>query len=160
TGYLVGATPRKQQWSILVGALTSALVIGGTMLALDAVGTHYTAKGLPDRTLKIPPNAPTQKVGRPYEDKDNYTYHVVHVRGDQKDEYPDVKPGRYLVDDQGRIKYKTDIPVAQESSKMDNGADAPKGFSAPQPQLFQSIITGILGGTLEWGLFVVGILIA
>ena len=29
TGYLVGATPSKQQLAILVGALTSALVIGG-----------------------------------------------------------------------------------------------------------------------------------
>jgi deoxyhypusine synthase len=29
TGYLVGATPRKQQWAILVGALTSAVFIGG-----------------------------------------------------------------------------------------------------------------------------------
>ena len=42
TGFLVGATPSKQQLSILVGALTSALVIGVTMLALNAAGTHYT----------------------------------------------------------------------------------------------------------------------
>ena len=28
TGYLVGATPPKQQWAILIGAVTSALVIG------------------------------------------------------------------------------------------------------------------------------------
>jgi putative OPT family oligopeptide transporter len=160
TGYLVGATPRKQQWSILVGALTSALVIGGTMLALDAAGTHYTTKGLPDRVLDAPDSAPTQKVGRPYEDKDQNVYRVVHVRSDEQEKYPDVKPGRYLVDEQGRIKYKTDIPIAQESKIMDNGADAPKGFTAPQPQLFASIIQGILGGTLEWGLFAVGALIA
>ncbi len=43
---------------------------------------------------------------------------------------------------------------------MDNGEEAPKGFSAPQPQLFSSIIQGILGGTLEWGLVVIGVLIA
>lgn len=160
TGYLVGATPSKQQWAILVGALTSALVIGGTMLALDSLGTHYTNKGLPDATLKIEADAPTQKVGRPYEDKDQNDYRVVHVRSDQKNQYPGVKPGRYLVDAQGVIKYRTDTPIAQESRKMDNGADAPKGFTAPQPQLFQSIITGILGGTLEWGLFIIGVLIA
>jgi hypothetical protein len=85
---------------------------------------------------------------------------VVHVRREDEKTYPGVKPGRYLVDDQGRIKYKTDTPIAQESKKMDNGADAPKAFTAPQPQLFQSIITGILGGTLEWGLFIIGVLIA
>ncbi len=160
TGYLVGATPRKQQLAILVGSLTSALVIGGTMLALDAVGTHYTNKGFPERTLVVPSDAPTQKVGRPHEEKDQNTYRVVHVRADQKKQYPDVKPGRYLVDDQGRIKYRTDTPIDQQSKKMDNGAEAPKGFTAPQPQLFQSIITGILGGTLEWGLFIIGVLIA
>lgn len=160
TGYLVGATPRKQQLAILVGALTSALVIGGTMLLLNAAGTHYTNQNLPDRVLAVPPNAPTQKVGRPHEDKDQNTYRVVHVRREEASKYPDVKPGRYLVDDQGRIKYKTDTPIAQELKTMDNGADAPKGFTAPQPQLFESIIRGILGGTLEWSLFIVGVLIA
>src|SRR5439155_6559585 len=34
TGYLVGATPKYQQYAILIGAITSALVIGGTMLVL------------------------------------------------------------------------------------------------------------------------------
>src|SRR5262245_27748804 len=160
TGFLVGATPKPQQYAILVGALTSALVIGGTMLALDAVGTHYTNKGLPNAVLQVEPGAPTQKVGRPHEDKDQNTYFVVHVRREDDKKYPGVKPGRYLVDQQGNIKYKTDTPIAQESKKMDNGADAPKGFTAPQPQLFQSIITGILGGTLEWGLFIIGVLIA
>src|SRR5205823_1990967 len=41
TGYLVGATPKYQQYAILVGALTSAIVIGGTMLLLNEGGTHY-----------------------------------------------------------------------------------------------------------------------
>src|SRR5207249_8339866 len=35
TGYLVGATPWKQQAAILVGALTSAVVMGGTLLGLN-----------------------------------------------------------------------------------------------------------------------------
>jgi putative OPT family oligopeptide transporter len=159
TGFLVGATPRNQQLSILVGALTSAVVIGGTMLALNAAGTHYTHAGLPEQTLHIPAGAPTEQVGKPYADKDQAFYHVVHVR--KKDELnPDVKPGRYLVNDEGRAVYKTDLPIQRESNKMDNGEDAPKGFSAPQPQLFSSIIEGILGGTLEWGLVVIGVLIA
>mgnify|MGYP000952188760 CR=1 FL=1 len=160
TGYLVGATPSKQQWAIGVGALTSAVVIGGTMLLLNAAGTHYTAKDLPNAALKVPDDAPRERVGRPYEDKDQTVYRVVHVRPDEQRTYKDVKPGRYLVDDQGRIKYRTDTPIDRQSTKMDGGADAPKGFAAPQPQLFTSIIQGILGGTLEWGLFIIGVLIA
>ena len=39
TGFLVGATPWKQQVSILVGALISAVVMGGTLAALER-GLH------------------------------------------------------------------------------------------------------------------------
>src|SRR5262249_41202797 len=54
----------------------------------------------------------------------------------------------------------TDIPIAQESKKMDNGEDAPKAFAAPQPQLFALITEGILSRKLEWSLVIVGALIA
>src|SRR5205085_8591576 len=42
TGYLVGGTPRAMQYAILFGALISALVIGGTLLAFNAAGTVYS----------------------------------------------------------------------------------------------------------------------
>jgi uncharacterized oligopeptide transporter (OPT) family protein len=159
TGYLVGATPRKQQWAILVGAVTSALVIGGTMLALNAAGTHFTNQNLPEAKFNIPADAPRERAGKPHED-DTTEYYVVHVvKDDPKN--PDVKPpGRYLVDGEGRAKYRTDVPINRQAEKMDTGQDAPKGFSAPQPQLFTLIIEGILGGTLEWTLVVIGVLIA
>ncbi|MSQ94056.1 MAG: oligopeptide transporter, OPT family [Gemmataceae bacterium] len=161
TGYLIGATPRPQQYAILIGALTSALVIGGTMLALDAAGTHYTVHGFPkDVTLSIPDDAPSVHVGQPYEKKDTNTYRVVHVREEDLEKLKvDIKPGRYLVDGQGKPHYRTDMPIDQKSKKMDDGTSV-KGFQAPQPQLFSSIIKGILGGTLEWGLFGIGALIA
>src|SRR5262249_43357858 len=38
TGFLIGATPRSQQWAILIGTLTSALVIGVTLLLLNEAG--------------------------------------------------------------------------------------------------------------------------
>jgi uncharacterized oligopeptide transporter (OPT) family protein len=160
TGFLVGGTPRKQQWGILVGALSSAVVIGGTMLALNLAGTHYTRSGVPDRQVPIPPDAPREAVGKPYADQDSRLYHVVHIR---KGEYPDVKPGRYLADDQGRLVYLTVVPIsaqAQEMKKMDNGADVPAPMTAPQPHLFANIIEGILGGTLEWGMVLIGALVA
>jgi putative OPT family oligopeptide transporter len=159
TGFLVGATPRYQQLAILVGALTSAMIIGLTMLLLNAAGTHYTKKGLPDHNLKVPADATTQRVGRPYADEDSQEYRVVHVRKDDELN-PGVRPGRYLVDSQGRPVYRTDLAIQRESNEMDNGQLAPKGFNAPQPQLFASIIEGILGGRLEWGLVVIGVLIA
>ncbi len=51
TGYLVGATPSKQQIAILVGALTSAVVIGATLLLLNESKTVYTSK--PENLPKI-----------------------------------------------------------------------------------------------------------
>jgi hypothetical protein len=42
TGFLVGGTPKLNQYAILIGALISALVIGGTLLAFNAAGTVYS----------------------------------------------------------------------------------------------------------------------
>src|SRR5205823_2807644 len=41
TGYLVGATPKLQQYAILAGALASALVLGPILLKLNDAGTVY-----------------------------------------------------------------------------------------------------------------------
>ena len=183
TGYLIGATPRPQQYGILVGALVSALVIGGTMLALDAVATYYTdvKTDMAKVALVVPTDAPKSRVGIPHaEVKDEFW--IVHVTRKDAEEIKqtqkaEVAPGRYLVDGsgfrqeqrdgktvdirEGRAQYRTEIPIGRkEGARMDGGADAPKGFTAPQPQLFSSIIEGILGGTLEWGLFGIGALIA
>ncbi|HMC63534.1 MAG TPA: OPT/YSL family transporter, partial [Gemmataceae bacterium] len=158
TGYLVGATPKYQQLAILIGTLTSALVIGGTMLALNAGGTHYTNKGLPSNTrVEVPPDAPRQRVGRPHEAEDDKTYRVIYLREQQ---VQDVGRGWYLVDDDGRLAYRIDVPIQREAEVMDNGAKAPDRFKAPQPQLFQIITEGILGGQLHWGLVITGVLIA
>ncbi len=169
SGYLVGATPSKQQISILIGAVASALVIGFTMILLNDAWTHYTNKNLPIQKLFIPPDAPKQKVGNPYDIKgdamfDDTDYRVVFIsKTDPTNNtkmFPDVKPGRYLVDSEGWIKYRTDLPISRESKTMDNGQPAPRPFAAPQPGLFANIIEGILAGTLEWGLVVLGALIA
>src|SRR6202140_3876871 len=49
TGYLVGATPRRQQIGLIVGVLTSTLVIGGTLFLLDktyAMGAPHGIGGI------------------------------------------------------------------------------------------------------------------
>src|SRR5690349_16370692 len=101
TGYLVGATPKYQQYAILIGALTSAVVIGGTMLALNAGSTHYTKNDLPIAKLKVPEDAPTQKVGQPYTGKDDKDYRLVYAREEESPK--NVPPGWYLVDENGQI---------------------------------------------------------
>ena len=81
TGYLVGATPRKQQLAIVVGAVTSALVIGVTMLALNAAGVHYTTKGFPQPEARRPRGRTAGQTSRPAlrPKADESEYCVVHV---------------------------------------------------------------------------------
>src|SRR5262245_22776411 len=170
TGYLVGATPYKQQWAILVGAVTSALVIGVTMLYLNKAAVHYTKQGFATNVvLNVPQDAPKEAPGKPYNRDepaaegqpgwmaDTTEYRVVHAL---EDEYPGVPAGRYLVDPEGHPVYRTDVPISREAKTMDNGNEAPKEFTAPQPRLFANIIQGILGGTLQWSLIITGVMIA
>ncbi len=125
TGYLVGATPARQQWAILIGAVTSALVIGVTMLALNAAGSHETRKGFPtDVELMVPSDAPQESPGKPYDrdepgdDKrpgwtaDTTIYRVVHVREGQ---YEGMPAGRFLVNETGNPVYRTDGPISREA---------------------------------------------
>ncbi len=165
TGHLVGATPSSQQWAILVGTVLSSTVIGLTLLALNIAQTHYTKQGLPTVTMQVPEDVPRERPGKPYASEsgklamDNKLYRVVHVRRDDALN-PNIEPGRYLVDDDGKAAYRTDLPIDRRLTTMDDGKEAPKAFAAPQPQLFASIIEGILGGKLEWGLIIIGALVA
>ena len=68
--------------------------------------------------------------------------------------------GWYLADAAGRLTYRIDVPINRQSKLMDNGEESPERFKAPQPQLFALIIEGILGGKLQWGLVITGVLVA
>src|SRR5262249_5875883 len=69
--------------------------------------------------------------------------------------------GWLMIDGARRLTYKIDVPIKREAKRMDiTGEEAPEPFKAPQPQLFQLITEGILGGHLEWGLVITGVLIA
>src|SRR5262249_57318598 len=140
-------------WALLRGAPTSGRFLGWTTPVGNAGGTHRPPGALPTQQLAVPADAPRESPGKPYGD-DNNSYRVVHVRKNDPDNRG-VKPGRYLVDDAGRAKYRTDMPIQREQEKMDNGTEAPKAFDAPQPELFATITRGILGGELAWGLGII-----
>src|SRR5262249_49718591 len=54
TGFLVGATPWKQQVALLVGALVSAVVMGGTLLLLNGAYTTTTEDSAELPQVKAP----------------------------------------------------------------------------------------------------------
>ncbi len=76
TGYLVGATPIWQQLAILVGALSSALVIGVMLIQLNNAYTIYTKKDLPSPKKAIDVAALKETSKAPH---DETVYHVLRV---------------------------------------------------------------------------------
>jgi putative OPT family oligopeptide transporter len=159
TGYLVGATPRRQQFAILVGALTSALVIGGTLLLLNKAGTVYTkrAEFLPNYVVpNVSDLKQMERAGGQYA-SDPQMYRVLHVA---EGEIAGVAQGRYLVDDQGKIRYLVDPAINGRVKERDDGGKIANKFEAPKTRLMALIVGGILNQKLPWALVLMGVLIA
>ena len=161
TGYLVGATPWLQQVAILIGALSSALVIGVTLLLLNQAGTVYSSKpeNLPNYQVPTAEVASLTKLERPggeYAGKDDRLYHVLNAHGRER---PGLPQGRYLVDDTGRICYLVDPAINGRLATRDDGMAASK-FEAPKTRLMALIIDGILNRSLPWELVLIGALVA
>ena len=75
-----------------------------------------------------------------YAGKDDKFYHVLHVVEGQ---LPGVPPGKYLVDDQGLIRYLVDPAINGRLTQRDDGS-AVNRFEAPKTRLMALIIDGIL----------------
>lgn len=176
TGYLVGATPKLQQSGILIGALTSALVIGGTVKLVNDAGTHYTRNPayLPAYVVPLEDVKEltlTQRVGRPYAEQDTTLYHILHVA---QGEIASVAQGKYLVNDQGKVVYREDPAIngllpyddieAEKKARQDRGeavtATPLQRYDAPKTKLMALIIDGILHQKLPWSLVLIGALMA
>ncbi len=153
TGYLVGATPKYQQYAILVGSISSALVIGVVLMALNRANTVYTAKDLPKLEHPLDVSKLTATEMAP---GDATPYHVWHALDENKEK---ALPGKYLVDDEGRVKYQVDPGITGILNHCDDGTPVRK-LCAPQTLLFAFITKGILTQKLPWTLVLLGVAIA
>jgi len=180
TGYIVGATPKAQQIAILIGALTSALVIGVTLLVLNDAATVYTKKNLPQtavdisqlrpKELVLKPDSPSggestvrefsdvlkEKVGGTYIAQDLKEYGVLQAGAGQ---IAGVPAGKYLVDEAGKIQYLVDPGINGRLEEHDDGSKVDK-FNAPKATLMAFIVDGILTQKLPWSLVLLGVGIA
>lgn len=155
TGYLVGGTPKYQQLAILVGALSSALVIGATLLVLNGAATIYSKKDLPTAIVDVRQLPRLAQAGGTYS-ADHTSYHVLHARAGDVEGVPE---GRYLVDDVGHIQYHVDPGINGKLKKDDDGRDVEK-YNAPKAALMAFIIDGILAQRMPWELVLLGVAIA
>ncbi len=150
TGFLIGATPHRQQVALMIGVMVSVFVIGATLmlmnfglsefrplqrpLDIDRVRAEQGQRGAAVRVEKELDD-PNPQV---YRDK---RYILVNALGSR--ELPD---GKYLYDPDTRqieVQWITGI-----------GSDK---AAAPQGRLMATVITGILNQRLPWRLVAMGV---
>jgi len=169
TGFLIGATPRSQQIGILIGALTSAIVIGATLKLFNDAATVYAKRDVPGYTVPAAMFEKTEHVRGPEAKYDHAAYHAVHFTGETAPRNPAgeyiVPPGKYLVADDGAIRYLVDPGINGTVDHRDPEPGQSAGtfvrkFDAPKARLMSLIIDGILTRKLPWGLVLLGVFIA
>ena len=145
TGFLVGATPVKQQGALLIGVLASVLAVGWTAYGLN----HADARETP---LQQPFAVAREKIERAdtiASREDGQTYRYVRL------EPSDLPPGMSAEFD----TFLVDESTGQAKYARQDGIGGPR-FSAPQAKLMSVVIDGLLTHRLPWNLILVGVAIA
>ncbi|HEX4947546.1 MAG TPA: oligopeptide transporter, OPT family, partial [Blastocatellia bacterium] len=105
TGYLVGGTPKWQQVALLIGALTSSLVIGWTLNRLNTDAINLLPVNYASYT------APANMIAEPWTEQpavqDGKQYRVIRltVETDAGDGQTKIPAGKYLVGTDNKLHY-------------------------------------------------------
>jgi putative OPT family oligopeptide transporter len=156
TGFLVGSTPRLQQYAILCGAFASALILGPILLKLNDAGTVYVpaAQVAPGVTVDASKLTASAQLQGPQAAGDGKTYKVW-----QKSDNLGGPAGKYLVADDGKLAYLVDPGINGKYHKRPDGTEVKK-YDAPKAVLMSYIIKGILDQELPWTLVLFGVMIS
>jgi len=156
TGFLVGGTPRLQQYAILIGAFSSALILGPILLRLNNAATVYVpaAQVAPGLTVDLAKVDQTrQSLAGPQAKDDGAAYLVWH-----KTDAVGGPEGKYLVNDRGEAVWLVDPGINGAHDTRPDGSKVRK-FDAPKATLVSYIIKGILDQKLPWALVLLGVAI-
>ena len=162
TGYLIGATPWKQQVAVMVGVIVSVFAIGPTLSAMNkgfesfqrlqtprAVSINALPDGVqnqgpftrdnliltPHSLVRAESNAPKEKV------TDARRFLLLNAIGSSE-----LEDGKYLYNPAtGRIEIQWIQGIGSESA------------AAPQGRLMATVINGILSRKLPWSLVLLGV---
>ena len=172
TGFLVGATPARQQIGLVFGVVTSAILIGFTIQALDSAYTTIVRRDAQGAVI-APANIDDGFVGL---DKGRIVSGSAPVAGAALDTVAGVsdthlrighvyeqtgslQSGRYLVDDAGRIRYFIDPGIGGRERTDYTGRKVDK-LDSPKSQIMSLVVDGILTQKLPWGLIMIGVFLA
>ncbi len=153
TGFLIGATPWKQQVAVMVGVIVSVFAIGGTLKAMNKgleefrpMNLVYNLNGPLDGVTvqqkhfsrdHFDVTLPNQAV----QTRDGANYELLNALGSHT--LPD---GKYLYNPvTGRIEVQWIQGIGSEKA------------AAPQGRLMATVINGILTRKLPWGLVLLGV---
>jgi uncharacterized oligopeptide transporter (OPT) family protein len=154
TGFLIGATPRKQRYAFLIGIVVSTIAIGWTLQKMNTALTEFHAApmawniALPHDGVTVLPNPDGLNSQIPVIGADKKI--IMHPRG----EYivlnalgsSELADGKYLYSPASKQIEVQWIPGI-------GGEKAP----APQARLMATVINGILSRKLPWGLVLLGV---
>lgn len=138
TGYLVGATPVRQQYALLIGVTVSTLAIGATLNLMNKGLEKYIPSQIPVNIQSLPSGVKIEQDSFVYRGK---TYKLINSLGSHE-----IADGEYLYDSGSqRIEYQWAQGIGSDKAP------------APQARLMASVISGILNQRLPWRLVLMGV---
>ena len=138
TGYLVGATPSRQQLALMIGVMTSVFAVGATLNLMNVGLEEFKPAQIAVNVNQLPSGVGIQNQSFTHAGK---TYVLLNALGSHV-----VPDGNYLYD-----------PATHEIDlQWVHGIGSEKA-SAPQARLMATVINGILQRQLPWRLVLVGV---
>ena len=139
TGFLVGATPSKQQIALIIGAMASVFAVGGTLKLMNVGLAEYK----PVQIAIDPANLPDGRAGGKAElCVPGKIYVLINAIGSSV-----VPDGKYLYDNSATRSIEIQWVQGIGSDKA----------AAPQARLMATVINGILNRQLPWRLVLLGV---
>jgi putative OPT family oligopeptide transporter len=162
TGFLVGATPRRQQIALLVGVLVSVIAIGLTVglmnRGLEEIRT-YGPKAIDIGQLQIG----EREV--PEQDNELLRRSALEIKDDKGNVLGHEDPHKYKLivalgsDRLANGKYLYNPATGNLERQWIPGVGNPDKAPAPQANLMATVVTGIIDHRLPWNLVLIGVFI-
>src|ERR1700723_3655514 len=153
TGYLIGSTPRKQQIALVIGACVSTLAIGATLQLMNEGLAEFRQTARPWDIAAVHSGVQVQE----------QHFHQAQIRVMNAGKLVDTRPGNGYVllnalnsAELADGKYLYNPQTQQIEVQWIQGIGSEKA-AAPQARLMATVVNGILGRKLPWGLVFLGV---